>query len=259
MRRDLYKRLLVRQAGLEKEVMALLGKWSQITGITVHAVDRITPTDDKLIIRFRELEIRPDEVQKFHCARDLELPANLLWSKNQDEDLLAHVIASVKIRPATQADAEDMCWVHWKAVHVTAAAHGYYGPRILEDWSPKVDSKRIDKYRQHIITRPDNRTVIVAELARRIIGFGVLLPETNYLNALYVSPEGSGKNVGVRLLHQLETLARNAGCKYLEMHASMNGEGFYMKHGYQREALVFHVLYTGLEMPCVLMKKQILE
>lgn len=256
MNRRVYKRLLLRQGVLDAEVKALLAKWSKITGIVVDSIERLTPLDEKLIIRFREIEVRPDEVQRLHCARDLELPARLLWSKNQDEDLRSEILASIKIRPATEADAEGMCWVHWKAVHLTAAEYGYYGPRILHDWSPAVDSKRIDTYRQHIKTRPDNRVVIVAVIARRIIGFGVVVPDKNYLNALYVSPEGNGKNVGVRLLQQLETLARNAGCKYLEMHASMNAEGFYKKHGYERGSLVFHVLHTGLEMPCVLMRKQ---
>ncbi len=261
MKRYIYKRLLRRKEILEKEVKTLVAKWSKITGITVERITRLTYTDDKVIVQFREFEVQPDGVQRSICERDLALPANLLWSKNQDEELLAEVLSSIKIRQAVEADAHDMAWVHWRAVHITAASDGYYGSKILNDWSPKVNCERISAYRERVRTfplrYPDNRLTVVAEMANRIIGFGVLVPERNYLLSLYVSPQGNGKKVGARLLQEVEARARNAGCPSLELHAAMNAEGFYKKHGYERVAPVFYTLRTGLEMPCVLMRKQL--
>ena len=261
MKRDVYRRFLFHQETLEEEVKALVAKWSKITGITVESIARLTFTDDKVIVRFREFEVQPDGVQRSLCERDLALPANLLWCKNQDEELLAEILSSIKIRPAVEADASDMAWVHWKAVHITAASYGYYGPKILNDWSPKVNCERISAFRERVRTfpqrYPDNRLTVVAELSRRIIGFAVLVPERNYLKSLYVSPQGNGKKVGARLLQEMEILAKNAGCPFLELEAAMNAEGFYQKHGYERVELVFYTLRTGLEMPCVLMRKQL--
>lgn len=259
MNNGTYKRFFDRQEQLQEATRTLMSKWSQITGMTVERIVRITFTDDEVIVTFREFEIQPDGVQRSHCERDLALPARLLWSRKQDKELLKEVLSSIKIRQAQESDAWDMVWVHWKAVHITAAAGGYYGPKILNAWSPPVSAERITAYRERVRTfperYPDNRLTIVAELAKRIIGFAVVIPERNHLKSLYVSPQGSGKDVGARLLREAENQARKAGCSYLELEASFNGEGFYAKHGYERIAPVFFTLRTGLEMPCVLMKK----
>lgn len=261
MNNGTYNRFVNRQQQLQEATEKLVEKWSQITGITVEKIARITFTDDTVIVRFREFEVLPDGVQRSLCERDLALPANLLWCKNQDEKLLAEVLSSIKIRQAVEADANDMAWVHWKAVHITAANHGYYGSKILDDWSPKVDSERISGYRDRVRTfpqrYPDNRVTVVAELAKRVIGFAMVIPEKNYLLALYVSPQAKSMKVGARLLQEVETLSVNAGRPYLELHASMNAEGFYKKHGYKRIAPVFYKLRTGLEMPCVLMCRKL--
>ncbi|MBX9878019.1 MAG: GNAT family N-acetyltransferase [Candidatus Obscuribacterales bacterium] len=261
MNNGTYNLFVRRQQQLQEATEKLVAKWSQITGITVEKIARITFTDDTVIVRFREFEVLPDGVQRSLCERDLALPANLLWCKNRDEKLLAEVLSSIKIRQAVESDAYDMVWTHWKAVHITAANYGYYGPKILEDWSPKVSAERITLYREWVRTfpqrYPDKRVTVVAELAKRIIGFASYVPEKNYLLSLYVSPQAAGKKVGVRLLQEMERLARGAGCTYLELDAAINAEGFYVKHGYERIAPIFYTLHTGLEMPCVKMQKQL--
>ena len=85
----------------------------------------------------------------------------------------------------------------------------------------------------------------------------VIVPTLNELRALYVDAQVAHRGVGSAILVELEALAVSAGCSELQMHASVNAEGFYRRYGYVSRERGVHKLVGGLEMPSVRMSKSL--
>jgi GNAT superfamily N-acetyltransferase len=154
------------------------------------------------------------------------------------------------IRFAGSADARGILEAHFSAVHQTAAKD--YPLEIRRAWSTPVTPERIDDYLKNVLP---NETTVVAEVNTRIAGFGVIIESIGELRAVYVAAEFGNQGVGSALLHELERLAKERGCRELHMDSSLTAAPFYLRHGYEELGHADHTLSSGDKMACVKMRK----
>lgn len=150
------------------------------------------------------------------------------------------------LRLATEADRRALWQLHARSVE--ALCQGAYSPHEVKTW---VELLRPDGY-----LRPEQpRTVLLAERAGALVGFGQLDPMLGELEALYVAPEEAGHGVGSSLLTSLELMAWQAGAAALSLDASLNAETFYRERGYVRLHRAQRVLTPEVQLACLRMRK----
>ena len=157
----------------------------------------------------------------------------------------------VRVRPAEPADAEGVASVHHGAVHTTAAVA--YPADILDHWSGPVTPKRIEHLRA--VIAGGEQTVLVAEIDGEILGFGSVVPSNNELRAVYVDPRAGRRGVGTRLVEALEAIAVRRGVEHLDLDSSLNAQQFYQRLGYSVLSRGSREVASGVQMPCVHMRK----
>lgn len=155
------------------------------------------------------------------------------------------------MRPALDGDAEDIVRVHFAAVHTTAA--GFYPRAVLESWSREPDEQRFARFRGAIAERSE--LILVADLGGTVVGFGAMDVSSGEVRAVYVHPSMGRRGVGGLILTELEHRARAHGVTSVRLDASVNAEGFYLRHGYVVVERGTHRLPNGIEMSCVMMMK----
>ncbi|HVW25204.1 MAG TPA: GNAT family N-acetyltransferase [Polyangiaceae bacterium] len=160
----------------------------------------------------------------------------------------------IRIRPAVEADAEGIVRVHFEAVHTTAA--GFYTHAVIESWSREPDERRFARFRSIIAEGRD--PVIVADQGGCVVGFGIVASSDGEVRAVYVHPRVGRRGVGGLIVAELERLATVRGLTSLHLKASVNAEGFYVRHGYQIVERGAHRLPDGNEMSCVRMTKSLI-
>jgi putative acetyltransferase len=159
-------------------------------------------------------------------------------------------MGQIDIRFARSEDARGILETHYSAVHGTAARD--YPLEIRRRWSTPVTHERIDQYVRNALP---NETTVVADLDGKIAGFGVIIESNNELRAVYVSAEFGNRGIGSALLQELERLAKERGCRELNMDSSLTAAPFYLHHGYEELERADHTLSTGDKMACVKMRK----
>jgi putative acetyltransferase len=173
-------------------------------------------------------------------------PSGLEWY-----DLRCHSMNAIHVRHAVIADAEAVVAIHHAAVHETAGP--YYTPDVLEAWAVKPTTASCERVRGEI--SDERMIVLVAEIGRRVIGFGMAVPANKELRAIYVHPDSGRKGVGAAILGRLEELAIARNVDRLHLDASVNAEAFYARHGYEEVERTVHRLRSGQEMACIRMTK----
>jgi putative acetyltransferase len=157
------------------------------------------------------------------------------------------------IRTAESRDAPAILAVHRAAVRGVAAS--FYGPLIIEDWSPQqTPIDRIERLANDIASG-EEVAVVGQNPMNTIVGFGSIVPSIMELRAVYVHPDFVGHGLGSRILCELEERAKKIGLEELSMDASINAEHFYQYHGYVVEGRLEHILRSGRSMACVKMRK----
>jgi putative acetyltransferase len=156
----------------------------------------------------------------------------------------------ITIRAATIADSPGILEAHYSAVHTTAAAD--YPPEVRNAWSTPVTPERIDQYLEHALSK---QTTVVAELDGSIAGFGAIVGADNELRAVYVAAAYGRRGVGSALLRELESIAKEQGCRELHLDSSLTAAPFYLHHGYEETGRGKHSLSSGAKMACVKMRK----
>lgn len=152
----------------------------------------------------------------------------------------------LSLRLATEADRRALWRLHSRSV--SALCQGAYSSHEVRTW---VELLRPDGY-----LRPEQqRTVLVAERGRSLVGFGQLDPRLGELEALYVAPEETGHGVGSSLLSSLEALAWRAGAAAMSLDASLNAEAFYRARGYVRLHRAQRILTPEVQLACMRMRK----
>jgi putative acetyltransferase len=160
---------------------------------------------------------------------------------------------SLHLRPAAEADAEFIARVRHSAIREIAAAA--YPREIIDAWSGPLTEARYQRFRQ--VIAGGSELMYVAEHQSRIVGFGSVIPAKNELRAIYVDPTWVRCGVGSAILRQLETVALESECRYLQLEASVNAKEFYLARGYIQLAEATHGVADDYAMACIVMRKPI--
>ena len=162
----------------------------------------------------------------------------------------AEEVAGVTIRRAREEDEEAVGRVHRGAIRELCRTH-YTGEQI-EAWS----GPRPQGHFGEVIRAKE---FYVAEEGGEVVGFGSLNAEACEVDAVYVAPAAAGRGVGTELLRTLEGRARELGLKRLRVDASLNAVGFYERAGYELQATGAHRLWSGVDLPCAHMSKELAD
>jgi putative acetyltransferase len=152
------------------------------------------------------------------------------------------------IRRATDEDLQQVAAVHASSIVDLCAQH--YSVVQLAQWK---DALRPEGYAALLATRE----FLVAEENGALLGFGILDLGESLINATYVSPKVARRGVGRRLVQAMETIARQQGVTRLHLSSTLNAVPFYESLGYLQEGPSTNRLPTGIELPCVVMTKDL--
>jgi len=155
------------------------------------------------------------------------------------------------IRKATQEDREALCRIQTQAIRKAATSH--YSREQIEAWSGGLTPEYYSEPVEHSI-------VFVAEdTDGTVVGFARLVEESGEVAAIYVDPDHTGHGIGRQLIEALEEEARRVGVRELNVKASLNAVAFYERVGFKFEREALHRFRSGVEIPCVIMKKPLLR
>ncbi len=152
------------------------------------------------------------------------------------------------IRRAKPEDKDSIGRIHVRAIKEICATH--YAPEEIESWAKP---RRPDHYVEYI----RSNEFYVAEENGNIVGFGTLNQTSGEIEAVYIAPEVARHGIGQKILCKLEERARDLGLKYLHLDSSLNAVAFYQHSGYEPQQETKHRLSSGVEIGCVVMKKEI--
>ena len=152
------------------------------------------------------------------------------------------------IRRAKPEDNDSIERVHLRAIKEICASH--YAPEEIEAWAKPRSPN-------HYVESIHSTEFYVAEENGNLIGFGTLNQASKEVEAVYVVPEVARRGIGQRILGKLEERARDLGLKSLYLNSSLNAVAFYRHSGYEPQHETKHRLSSGVEIGCVVMKKEI--
>lgn len=156
----------------------------------------------------------------------------------------------MNIRRATREDLPYVAAVHRASILGLCARH--YSAVQLAQWT---DALRPEGYAALLASRE----FLVAEQDGELFGFGVLDLSESLINATYVSPKAVRRGVGRRLLEAMEEIARQRGAKRLQLSSTLNAAPFYQSLGFRQQGAGTNRLPTGVELPCILMTKDLVR
>lgn len=153
------------------------------------------------------------------------------------------------LRKAGFEDLESICRVHTRSVRCLCSAS--YSSGQVDSWAGVL---KPEIYRSAI----EEKICLVSQTDDgEITGLGILDISGCEVSAIYVDPDFAGSRIGSDILAEFERLAVAAGVSRLKVRATLNGEGFYRKHGYSGEVRTFHVLPDEQRLECIEMEKQL--
>ena len=152
----------------------------------------------------------------------------------------------LRLRRARPADGDAIHAVHASAVRAGYADH--YAPADVEAWASALGA-------WSRAGATDERDVLVAEEAGRIVGFGALDVARAEVTAVYVGSDAARRGIGRRLLAGLEIIARLRGIADARLDASLNAISFYEAAGWHRERESTRSLPGGRDVACIAMTK----
>lgn len=138
---------------------------------------------------------------------------------------------TLSIRRYRPEDRAACAQIFYHAVHQGAAA--FYTPAQRKAWAPSPLPK--SEVPDKLLTQ----ACWLGEKAGRVVGF-LSLCEDGYLDMAFVHPSVQGKGVAASLYSVLEQDARARAMPQLTTHASHLARRFFLKNGWQVEAMEHH-------------------
>jgi GNAT superfamily N-acetyltransferase len=117
-------------------------------------------------------------------------------------------------------------------------------------WPEKrLDAASLRMVFQRAVTS-ESQTYLCVIDGERIVGFGSLTLKNNlwqqgylaHIDELVVDSDYRGRGIGTQLLNQLVRLARDRGCRRVELDSAFHREQahqFYQQHGFENRAFLF--------------------
>ena len=152
------------------------------------------------------------------------------------------------IRRAKPEDNDSVGSIHLRAIKEICASH--YAPEEIEAWAkPRKPDHYVESIR--------SKEFYVAEENGNLVGFSTLNQTSGEIEAIYIVPEVARGGIGQKILCKLEERAQDFGLKSLYLNSSLNAVPFYRHSGYELQKETKHRLSSGVEIGCVVMKKEI--
>jgi GNAT superfamily N-acetyltransferase len=152
------------------------------------------------------------------------------------------------IRRATPEDADVIGAVHMRAIREISASH--YSQEDIAAWGT---SRHPEFYLDSI----RNKEFYVATEDDVVVGFGTFNQKSGEMEAVYVSPDRVRRGIGFKLLQVLEERASSHQVMDVYLKSSLNAIPFYERAGYTQRKAAKHRLQSGIEIPCVIMNKEL--
>lgn len=154
----------------------------------------------------------------------------------------------MRIRNADYADRAAIASVH--AASIRRLCAGHYSEDAIDAWVGMLEPCVYDQALAE-------KHVLVAEEDGALVGLGMLDAAAAIVSAVYVAPDHAGRGVGTAILAALEAEADRRGLDAVTAYATLNAQGFYARHGYERGCETYHALPNGTRLSCVEMVKRL--
>jgi len=126
-------------------------------------------------------------------------------------------------RPARPGDGDAA--FELTRIAIAAMAKGHYTPDQIANWM----GERTPSFYEEMVTMG---RMVVAERDGVVVGFVDAVP--GELTRLFVAPKETGGGLGSRLLTIGVEAARGGQDVPVRVEATLNAEGFYLRHGFRR-------------------------
>lgn len=157
--------------------------------------------------------------------------------------------SNLVIRQATADDAARRDRIHFSSVHRLAPQ--WYSQEQVAGWSRR---KRPDPERLLAQLRKGD-AIFIAVLGSRRVGFSEL--SGDYVRAVYVRANYTGRGFGSALLKAVERAAWRRGIHDVHLDSSINAIPFYESRGYVCMKQSIHRFSNGTEIACGFMQKRL--
>lgn len=156
---------------------------------------------------------------------------------------------NVATRIATEADLAAMASLH--RASITTLCAGHYDHAQITAWTAMLTPEAYLPALRHKVC------LVAHDGQGDLTGLGILDAKTAEVSAVYAHPAHAGQGVGAALLAALEGRAVERGIQALHVAATLNAQGFYLRHGYARLGPGSHTLADGTRLACVRMYKSL--
>lgn len=154
----------------------------------------------------------------------------------------------MNIRKAMPQDAHAIYALHLASIRSQCSSH--YSPEQIDGWTSALAPERYLEGMKLF-------DFFLAEEDKTLLGLCIVNTAGAELNALYISPDASGRGVGRTLYEAAEQLVKAANASTLIVKATLNAVPFYERCGFVVIGNSVHALPSGRQLPCVEMHKQL--
>lgn len=161
------------------------------------------------------------------------------------------------IRRAKNDDKEILWHIQTRAIRRMGPTH--YSSEQVAAWAGDImpeDSYNLamERFAQAI----EYGIVFVAEeTVDKAAGFIIFEAKSGEISSVYVDPDFAGQGIGRQLIGIVEEKAPRLNITRIHLRAALNAVAFYIRMGYTVEEEITHQFRCGIEMPCVIMTKDL--
>jgi putative acetyltransferase len=157
--------------------------------------------------------------------------------------------ATFEVRRAKLADVDAIAEAHLDSIR--SLGPQFYDPDIVSDWAARVTGAIY----VNAMARGEVFFIAVGP-AGDVLGFSShRIDDGDHGTAVYVRGRAARRGIGSALFRAAEKSARAVGAASIEIEASLAAIDFYRANGFEETGRGAHRLWSGLEMPCVFMRK----
>jgi putative acetyltransferase len=158
------------------------------------------------------------------------------------------------VRPAGLADVHEIAAAHLDSIRSIGPL--YYPAQVVNDWGARVTG---DLY-VNAMAGGEIFFIAIGELGGQseVLGFSShRIDENEHGVAVYVRGQAARFGIGSALLRSAEASAVGAGATSIHIDASLAAVEFYKANGFEEVGRGEHRLWSGREMACVFMRKNL--
>lgn len=161
------------------------------------------------------------------------------------------------IRRAKNDDKEILWNIQTRAIRCLGVTH--YNSEQVKAWAGDITpedsyNKSMERFDQSI---EHNIVIVAEEINEKVVGFIILELQTGEVSSVYVDPDFARQGIGRQLIETLEEEALHLNITKLHIRAALNAVPFYKRMKYTAEEEIIHQFRSGIEMPCVIMTKDL--